>query len=161
MVYDGVLNRKIGRVEPWLTDNNPHWSAYQQEWEPHFLATICPQCGAAMQGEHDSLVMNCYNCDSCWAEKKGKFVPVPYTLADSREKELAAASILAYFRGDQRNQDADAGRFLRATNQPVVVNWKHEEQDLEFWVPAMKLRPKIFLKAGQECNPVAAEISCR
>ena len=42
--------------------------------------------------------------------------------------------------------------FLRATNQPLVVNWKHEEQDLEFWVPAMKLRPKIFLKVAKSAT---------
>ncbi len=148
LVYDGVLTRKIGRVEPWLTDKTT-LVRYQQEWEPRFLATICPQCGASMQGEHDSLVMNCYNCDSCWTEKKGKFVPVPYMRLSPRKKnglQLPFWRISVETNGIRMRTLAD---FLRATNQPVVVNWKHEEQDLEFWVPAMKLRPKIFLKVAK------------
>ena len=85
LVYDGVLTRKIGRAEPWMTDKKT-LVRYQQEWQPRFLATICPQCGASMQGEHDSLVMNCYNCNSCWAEKNNKFVPVPYSLLVSEKR---------------------------------------------------------------------------
>ncbi len=151
MVYDGVLTRKLGMAESWLTDKKAA-VRYQKEWEPHFLATICPQCGATMKGEHDSLIMNCYNCDSCWAEKNGKFVPVPYTLI---APEAQGAVQLPFWRisvsttGIKMQTVAD---FLRATNQPVVVNWEHEERDLEFWVPAMKLRPKIFLKLAKSAT---------
>ena len=115
-------------------------------------ATICPQCGAAMQGEHDTLVMNCHNCDSCWAEKNGKFVPVPYTLLPSAKKkrrQLPFWRISVEASGIRMQTLAD---FLKATNQPVVINWRHEEQDLEFWVPAMKLRPKIFLKVAKSAT---------
>lgn len=151
MVYEGVLGRKLGRAESWLTDKQST-VRYQKEWEPSFLATICPQCGASMQGERDSLIMNCYNCDSCWAEKNGKFVPVPYTLLPAEKQEsiqLPFWRISVETTGITMRTFAD---FLTATNQPVVVNWRHEEQDLEFWVPAMKMRPKIFLKLAKSAT---------
>jgi hypothetical protein len=105
-----------------------------------------------MQGEHDSLVLNCYNCNTCWAEKKGKFVPVPYTLLipeNQNSLQLPFWRISVETSGIRMQTVAD---FLRATNQPVVVNWEHEERDLEFLVPAMKLRPKIFLKLAKSAT---------
>ena len=105
-----------------------------------------------MEGEHDSLIMNCYNCNSCWAEKNGKFVPVPYTLLTPEGENalhLPFWRISVESSGIKMQTLAD---FLRSTNQPVVANWKHEEQDLEFWIPAMKLRPKIFLKLSKSAT---------
>jgi hypothetical protein len=151
MVYDGILNRKLGIAESWMTDGQSS-VRHQHGWEPHFLATICPQCGASMHGEHDGLVMNCYNCDSCWAEKNGKFVPVPYTLLipeNPNSVQLPFWRISVETKGIRMQTVAD---FLRATNQPVVVNWEHEERDLEFLVPAMKLRPKIFLQLAKSAT---------
>ena len=151
ILYDGILNRKVGIAESWLTDKKSS-VRYQKAWAPQFLATICPQCGASMEGEQDTLVMNCFNCNSCWAEKNGKFVPVPYTLLAAEQEE---ARWLPFWRisvetaGIKMQTVAD---FLKATNQPVVVNWKHKERDLEFWVPAMKLRPKIFLKLAKSAT---------
>jgi len=151
ILYDGVLNRKLGRAESWLTEKQSA-VRYRQEWAPQFLATICPQCGASMEGEHDSLIMNCYNCNSCWAEKNGKFVPVPYTLLmpeGQNSLHLPFWRISVESSGIKMQTLAD---LLRSTNQPVVANWKHEEQDLEFWIPAMKLRPKIFLKLAKSAT---------
>ncbi len=151
MVYDGILNRKLGAAESWMTDKQST-VRYQHGWQPQFLATICPQCGASMQGEHDSLVLNCYNCNTCWAEKKGKFVPVPYTLLipeNQNSLQLPFWRISVETSGIKMQTVAD---FLRATNQPVVVSWEHEERDLEFLVPAMKLRPKIFLKLAKSAT---------
>lgn len=151
MVYDGVLNRKIGIAESWLT-NKKGSVRYQKEWAPKFLATICPQCGASMEGEPDSLIMNCYNCDSCWAEKNGKFVPVPFNLVESNSEQSVQLPFWRISAEASTIKMQTVADFLRATNQPVVVNWNHEERDLEFWVPAMKLRPKIFLKLAKSAT---------
>jgi len=151
ILYDGVLNRKIGRAESWL--KNDEWLVrYRSEWQPQYLATICPQCGASMEGKRDSLVMHCYNCDSCWLEKKAKFVPIPYTQVPSEKSNtinLPFWRIRADVSGIKMQTIAD---FFRVTNQPVVINWKHEERDLEFWIPAMKVRPKIFLKLAKSAT---------
>ena len=151
IVYDGVLNRKLGIAEPWMKDDS--WLVrYRHDWQPNFIATICPQCGAGMEGESDSLILHCYNCNSNWAEKKGKFVPVPYTQVVSKKPEtinIPFWRISAEASGIKIQTIAD---FLTITNQPIVVNWKHEENDLEFWVPAIKLRPKIYLKLAKSAT---------
>ncbi len=41
------------------------------------------------------------------------------------------------------------GDFLKLTNQPVVVQKKHEETELVFWIPAFKVRPSTFLRLGK------------
>jgi len=40
------------------------------------------------------------------------------------------------------------GDLLRVTNQPLVIQPDHRQQELSFWVPAFKLRPSTFLRIG-------------
>lgn len=148
MVYDGVLNRALGEVEPWMEDEKST-VRYRQEWKTKFLATICPQCGADMYGENDSLILHCYSCHTCWAEKGSKFVRVPYSQVVSQTPEtiyLPFWRIEVETRGIKMQTFAD---FLKVTNQPVMVKAQHDNINLEFWIPAVKLRPKIFLKLAK------------
>ncbi|PIE65058.1 MAG: hypothetical protein CSA26_05295 [Desulfobacterales bacterium] len=150
-VYDGVLNRPLGRMEAWIRDSRMT-VRYRPEWDPRFIAAICPQCGAVMEGSSDSLILQCFNCHSCCAEKGGKFVLVPYTFVASEKKDPL---FLPFWRleikatGLVMNSFAD---FLKITNQPVVINRKHRERDMEFWIPAFKIRPKIFLKLAKSAT---------
>ncbi len=151
MVYDGTVNKRLGAAGSWLTQEI-NWLRFREEWQPAFLATHCPQCGAAMQGESDALVMHCYNCESCCGEKNGKFVPVPYRIVSSAKKDtvyLPFWRIALEARGLNMRSLAD---LLTVTNQPVVVNSRHKEKNLELWVPAMKLRPKIFLSLAKNAT---------
>ncbi len=150
-VYDAVLNRPMGKAETWFSD--PHRAvSFDPQWKPRFLATICPQCGDNMRGERDSLILHCYNCNSCWAEKKGKFVPVPYSLVAGTSPGMVFLpfwQISAIGKGIRLNTMAD---LLTLTNQPVVVNDHHHDRDLMFFVPAMKLRPKVFVKLAKNAT---------
>ena len=150
-LYDGVLNRVIGKAEKWFEDVRMS-VRYRKEWEPRFIATICPQCGAAMEGSPESLIMHCYNCHSCWAEKKGRFVPVPFSFVVSERKKsmyLPFWRIEAEVKGVQISTLA---HFLKRTNQPVVINERHEEKPFEFWIPAFKIRPKVFMKIAKSAT---------
>jgi len=150
-VYDGVLNKALGKVEPWLEDVKST-VRYRQEWKPAFLATICPQCGADMDGENDSLILHCYSCNTCWAEKGSKFVRVPYSQVVSQTPEILNLPfwrIEVVTRGIRMHTFAD---FLKVTNQPVMIKTQYDDTNLEFWIPAVKLRPKIFLKLAKSAT---------
>ncbi len=151
MVYDAVLDRRIGPAESWMIDTSIS-VPFQSQWQPSFLATICPQCGATMRGERDSLVLHCYNCQTCWSEKGRKFVPVPYRVVPGMAKDLVYLPfwrIGVESRGIEMRTMAD---LLTVTNQPVVVNNSHRERGLEFWIPAVKLRPTAFLKLARSAT---------
>ena len=72
VLYDGVTNKPLakGGSPEKLRKSG---IAYRSKWKPHFLATLCPQCGDSLSGEQDSLVLSCYNCHSSWEERQGNF----------------------------------------------------------------------------------------
>jgi hypothetical protein len=145
-LVDGVLNRQISRrVEPALLDSALPSNA---KWLPRFIPTTCPHCAASMQGEKDSLVMHCRNCQTFWSEQKGRFEKVDYSVIDGgRQKiHLPFWQINVHAEGVQLESYAD---FIRTTNQPLVPQPEDAETDFVFLVPAFKIRPKYFLKLAK------------
>lgn len=143
-VYDGILNREIGETEDWLVAPEAISTA-DNRWQQKFLAMICPRCGDTMQGDSDSIVVHCYNCHSCWTEEQSSFKPVDYQLIPGRKRRMVYLPfwrIIVESTGVEMQTLAD---LLKATNQPVVIRKKHVDQQLEFWIPAIKIRPKVFL----------------
>jgi hypothetical protein len=143
-LFDGVLQRPLGDVPAWLTERD-NLLAFQRQWRPRYLAMICPHCGDTMQGQPDSLVVHCYNCDTCWSEQRGRFIPVDFRLLEARRSNTAYLPfwrIRATSTGLAMNSFAD---LLSTANQPVVLTRHHRDQPLEFWIPALKIRPRVFL----------------
>lgn len=142
-LFGGVLNRELGPVEDWAMDSE-NLLGFSSRWLPSYLALICPRCGDAMRGEPDSLVVTCFNCDTCWTEEQGSFTRVAYELVEGGPKD----TYLPFWRftlrttGIEMNSLAD---LLRVTNQPVVIREVHRRRRLQFWIPAFKIRPKIFI----------------
>jgi hypothetical protein len=40
--------------------------------------------------------------------------------------------------------------FIERTNQPMLPRPRWRERAMSFWIPAIKMRPKIFLQAGRQ-----------
>lgn len=146
-MMDGVLNRDIATDLPadLLMSKS---SMVKREWLPAFIPTICPHCAAALSGARDSLVMECRNCESLWQEKNGRFERISFSCiaAETGDRFLPFWRIVVSAEGLQLKNFAD---FLRITNQPVVINDRHENLELNFWVPAFKIRPKYFLNISR------------
>ena len=65
-VHDGVTNARL--IEPdQLSGRLLQGKRYDEAWRMQFLATLCPQCGAGLEGTGDCQVMTCANCDTAWA----------------------------------------------------------------------------------------------
>ncbi|MCD4716235.1 MAG: hypothetical protein K8R45_05775, partial [Desulfobacterales bacterium] len=141
-LFDAVLNRAItelpgGReaLEPSINKN--------PRWQLTFVATLCPQCGWNLDGERDSVVLTCSNCKTAWEASKGKFIPVKYQFVPGQGENtvyLPFWKISASAQGVEINSFAD---FIRLTNQPRVIGKDWETEDMSFWTPAFKIRPKV------------------
>jgi hypothetical protein len=46
-------------VPPWLVD------PFNEAWQVRFLPTLCPQCGAGLEGAADCQVMTCESLPYC------------------------------------------------------------------------------------------------
>lgn len=97
-----------------------------------------------------SVALTCKNCDTVWEASEGKFIQVGFRVVPGRGKNsiyLPFWKISARDKGLKINSYAD---FIRLTNQPKVVQRHWENQDMAFWIPAFKIRPKVFLRLAKQ-----------
>ncbi|WP_228857059.1 hypothetical protein [Desulfomarina profundi] len=144
-LVDAVDGRSLGNAEKYIK-----WigkgSLPQRLWEPRFISTLCPRCGGLLDGERDSLVLGCENCETLWQEHKGRFQLLKWKVISS---DKADAFFLPFWKitfQTQKGELKSFADFLRLTNQPVLVEKADNERPLAFWIPAFKIHPKAFLQ---------------
>ena len=148
-VIDGILERPLLQIPE---DQDPFAESEidQQRWAPKFLPSLCPQCGWNLEGEPDSTVLLCANCNSAWEAAGSRFTEVRViTTPKKNEAELYIPfwAIKVTSKGVKLDTLAD---FFRLTNQPVMIRDEWQEKDLRFVLPAFKIRPDDFLRLGTQ-----------
>ena len=147
-IHDAVLNRPIAtaRVEDFdiekLPVENPHWRI-------HFISTLCPNCGWDLEGEKDSLVLLCKNCTSAWCPVGKKLKKIRFGTHPSKESQ---AVYLPFWRVRPEISGLSLANYadlVQVANIPKVVQSGWEDIGFRFWVPAFKIRPKIFLQLSK------------
>ncbi len=148
-IFDAILNKPIADL-PQGQDIFGSDTISKPKWKLAFMPTICPQCGWNLEGEKDSVVLTCGNCESAWEASEGTFRKVELWTVPGQNGEtdyLPFWRISATCSGVEINSFAD---FIRVTNQPIVIKKEWEDQDLCFWNPAFKIRPKVFLQLSRQ-----------
>lgn len=149
VLFDGVTNIEIGRIDHFWSESLQKAAAFQKKWEPRFLSTLCPHCAAPMAGEADALVLHCPNCQRMWEERDGGFTPVDWqNIRGQGDDDLAVPFWKITLRAENTSVLKTFADFLRFTNQPVVVRNYDEALTLSFWIPAFKLTPSLFLQTA-------------
>lgn len=146
---DAVINRPIVRLSngedifPLGKDANPRWQIT-------FMATICPQCGWNLDGERDSVVLTCSNCDTAWEASEGRFTQVAFSVVPGTGEDMR---YLPFWKITARDKEVGINTyadFIRITKQPMAIQKAWENHELSFWIPAFKIRPKIFLRLARQ-----------
>jgi uncharacterized Zn finger protein (UPF0148 family) len=157
VLFDGITDRPIAKIPrdrdifSSIIDKNPRWGLT-------FLATLCPKCGWDLEGEKDSVVLTCSNCETAWEANRGRFVNVTLHIVAGGQPEntyLPFWKMSVRAKGVEINSYAD---FMRATNQPRVIRKEWENQDMTFWCPAFKIRPKLFLYLSRRLTVAQTEL---
>jgi hypothetical protein len=148
-LFDAVLNRPISTIDNGIEDLEPD-ILKNPRWDMTFIPTLCPQCGWNLEGEKDSVVMTCNNCDTAWEAAEGKFIRVNLLTAPCRDENsiyLPFWKISANTQGLKIDSFSD---FIRITNQPRVLGKEWENKGMSFWSPAFKIRPKLFINLARQ-----------
>lgn len=144
-LIDAVDGRNLGNAEEYVK-----WVGKGvlpgKTWEPRFISTLCPRCGALLRGERDSLVLGCENCETLWQEHKGKFQLLKWKVISSVKADALFLPFWKITFQTEKGELKSFADFLRLTNQPVLVEKADNERPLAFWVPAFKIHPKAFLQ---------------
>ena len=157
-LFDAILNRpivKLSQGEEQLVSA----AVSHTKWRLTFISTLCPQCGWNLDGERDSVVLTCSNCDTAWEAVEGSFSRVGLAVFPG---EAPGTVYLPFWRitasttGIEINSFAD---FIRVTNQPKVVQRQWEDQPMSYWCPAFKIRPSIFVRLIGQATITAKDFS--
>lgn len=148
MLYDGITHARLGGEAAAERLRNDLLVA-RRDWEPRYISTLCPECGAGMQGGRDSLVVVCDGCDRQWGEEKGRFEPVDYAALPSMDQDTCYLPFWLIYPLDERNMLKTFAQFLELTNQPQVIRKVHEETKFSMILPAFKLNPSLYLQAAK------------
>jgi hypothetical protein len=149
MLYDAVLKRPVCPLESLDMDTLPAKSGLQN-WQIRFIPTLCPGCGWDLQGEKDSLVLTCTNCDSAWTCRGNAFEKVAFAVVTDTEP---AAYYLPFWRMKPRIEGitlASYADLIRLGNLPKVITAAFEATPLYFWSPAFKVNPALFLRWSRQ-----------
>ncbi len=149
MLMDGVVNQplvSLDKVASFPLTGSP----YNPRWQVKFLATLCPRCGWNLDGEGDCLILTCSNCDTAWQVGKSKLERVACRIVPGG---VNTALYLAFWKISVHLPSMKIWSFadyVQLTNQPFVARKEWHDRVMSFWVPAFKLRPRIFLRTGSQ-----------
>ncbi len=143
-LLDAITRKPVAR----LPENRDQFSSITENvppWQITFLATLCPRCGWNLEGQRDSVVLICPNCQTAWEAKRGKFVSVDFL---SVINDTFDVTYLPFWKISVRSEGIAINTFadfVRVTNQPRVIHKDWHQKPMTFWAPAFKIRPKLFL----------------
>jgi hypothetical protein len=121
---------------------------FQRKWQSDFIAALCPQCGWELKGEGDCLAVPCANCDTAWEVGAQGLTPLNWQQGESRD---ATATWLPFWKISAAIPELAVSTFadyVRVTRQPLLGQWPKKEELMSFFIPAFKVRPKVFLQTA-------------
>jgi len=150
------LGRRNGRIVDLLQDRPlvpvARWEGLaaavkQPESRVRFFAATCPDCGWDLEGERDTLVLTCRNCERAWRRLEEGLEDIPLAVIPDETTEEQTAlpfwRIRASVEGIPLESLAD---YVRFCNLPRAVAPAMESLPLHFWVPAFKANAELYLR---------------
>ena len=146
---DAVTGRRIspGAIPPGARDASS-WKATPPS-PPVFRPTLCPHCGDDLEGDRDTLVLFCRNCDSFWEMGPTGFQRVE---ASFSHNDLPGAAWVPFWELDISCGGwplETVGDFVRLANIPRRIPPEAASRPFRFVVPAFKVSPKHLLRLAR------------
>jgi hypothetical protein len=123
-----------------------------------FLPTLCPRCGWDMEGERDSLVLICRNCNSAWACPEKTFTPVEFAVMLPPPETKEIACYLPFWRMKPRIEGLELASYadlIRTANLPKAITPAFARAPLFFWSPAFKVNPALYARWARQMTVFA------
>jgi hypothetical protein len=149
---DAILGRQVSVLK--TADRERLLSGPPVSHSPiRFVPTLCPRCGWDMEGERDSLVLICRNCNSAWACPADAFTPVDFAVLAPPPVTEQVALYLPFWRMKPRVEGMEAATYadlIRIANLPKAITPAFSATPLRFWSPAFKVNPALFLRWSRQ-----------
>lgn len=145
-IMDAVMNKKV--YDPLPVDFSiESFPEDPRKWRLLFVPTLCPHCGWNLDGDRDSFVLLCRNCDSAWLAKGEKLSRIKFaTLKIPGKFFLPFWRIKASIEGIDLNSYA---HLIKLANLPRIARPQDHESEFFFWSSAFKVPPKVFMRLNR------------
>ncbi len=144
-LYDAILDKAISPKLP-VDFSLDDFDADNADRHIRFVSTLCPRCGWDLEGQRDSLVLGCKNCNSTWYPVGEKFRQLKFAHLPASGDNLLYLPFWR-IRADIAGLNLDSYADLaRIANLPRVVQDDWQDIAFRFWIPAFKVRPRVFLR---------------
>ena len=147
-IYDAVLDKPVSSGLPveFTLSELPEW---RQQKGLNFLPTLCPHCGWDLDGQRDSLILNCNNCTSVWRPQKSGFTKLNAAHLPEKGDDLIYLPfwrIKGVISGVNLSSYAD---LVRLANLPKAIQETMEKIRFHFWSLAFKVRPQNLVQLSR------------
>jgi ribosomal protein L37AE/L43A len=162
-LHDAILCKPLSTKLP-DDFNIDDFSEDHPQGKIQFVSTLCPNCGWNLEGERDALVLGCKNCNSTWYPVGKKLKQLKFAQYPGKKDGtfyLPFWRIKADISGINLESYAD---LIAVANLPKVVQSGWKDIPFRFWIPAFKVRPKMFLHLAsqttlsQPCEKLISEL---
>lgn len=144
MLQDGVNAAMQYRPDP-ETRTSIDAAGRPADWSPRFLPALCPACGWDLDGQRESCVFACDNCNRAWMPGRQELTEVKMGAVPRR---MESSIYIPFWKIRPRVTGAVLENYadlIRYANLPKAVAERWESREMVFWTPAFKVRPKLFL----------------
>ena len=157
-LFDAVLNEPAVGAEDGV--DPAARPGGRPNWKTRFIPNLCPGCGWDLQGQNDSLVLLCNNCDSVWKPTPEKLVRIHFGHLPMDGNDLCYLPFWRIHADVSAYALASYADMVRLANLPKAIRAEWETAPFRFWSPAFKVRPQtlIHLNRGLTLAQPEAEI---
>jgi len=142
-IVDALQDRTVESVAMWEA-RAP--AERQPDFRVRFYAAACPDCGRDLDGDRDTLVLTCRNCDRAWKRGSEGLEEMPvYVIPDKTREDRVGLPFWRIRIGVEGHSLSTFGDFARFCNLPRAITPAMEEAAFFFWVPAFKVNAELFL----------------
>jgi len=147
-IVDGILGRVIGPEIDLALDKAS--SGIPETWQIKPISTLCPNCGNALTGGRESILLFCTMCHIAWDPSSGRLVATKFAVVQGRQDSsvyLPFWRMRVVVEGITLKSYADLARL---SNLPKMIHSEWEGQEVYFWIPAFKVYSSLFLRLSKQ-----------
>lgn len=147
-LYDSILDIPASQPLPLNFDINNHTSE-KPDWPITFIPAICPACGWDLDGERDSMVLLCRNCDLAWHNRNRclEKIGIGHIPGETDDLFLPFWVIKTEIAGI--DSEICSG-LIKPNLSPDTSFESQNEAEHTFWIPAFKIRAHHFLRIARQ-----------
>jgi len=147
-IVDGILGKVIGPEKNLVLDETS--SSPPEHWQIKPISTLCPNCGNALRGGRESILLFCASCHVVWNPASGRLVASKFEVVPEKRDSsvyLPFWRMQVAVKGITLKSYAD---LARVANLPRIIHSEWEEQEVYFWIPAFRVNSSLFLRLSKQ-----------